>query len=125
MLVSIGRIAIVTLILSTALAITNAYAGQEKRCLACHAFSNKNNIGPGLKGIFGRKAGTHPGFKYSDSLKGADWVWDEEHLRKWIYKSKDSIKEFTGDDKAKTKMSNYKIKGKKADALINFLKELK
>ena len=35
-------------------------------------------------GVFGRKAGTLEGFNYSDALKSADWVWDEEHLDKWI-----------------------------------------
>jgi cytochrome c len=125
MVITTGKIIIVTLLLSIGPAISNAWAGPEKRCLACHAFSDKNNIGPGLKGVFGRKAGTHPDFKYSDSLKSANWVWDEEHLRKWIYNAKDSIKAFTGDDTAKTKMPKYKIKGKKADKIINFLKKLK
>ena len=125
MVINTGRIAIITLLLTIGLAASDAYAGQEKRCLACHSFSDKNNMGPSLKGVFGRKAGTYPGFQYSDSLKGGGWVWDEEHLRKWLYKSKDGIKEFTGDEKAKTKMPNYKIKGKKADGIIKFLKELK
>jgi len=101
-----------------------ANAGPEGKCRACHDFGDKNKVGPGLKGIFGRKAGTHPGFKYSDSLKNANWVWDEEHLRKWIKNSKKAIKEFTGNPKAKTKMGKQNVKGKKADKIIAFLKTL-
>ena len=125
MYIKAGGIAIITLLLSTGFQISNAQAGPEKRCLACHSFADKNNMGPGLKGVFGRKAGTHPGFEYSDSLKNADWVWDEENLRKWLYDAPGSIKELTGDDKAKTKMPKYKYKGEKADKTINFLKTLK
>jgi len=124
MVMNTCRIAFFTLLLSTGLAASDAYAGPEKRCLACHSFGDKNNMGPGLKGVFGRKAGTHPGFEYS-GLKGADWVWDEENLRKWIYDAPTSIKELTGDDKAKTKMPRYKYKGAKADKVIEFLKTLK
>ena len=35
---------------------------------------------PGLS----RKAGSVSGFKYSDALKTADWIWDEAHLDSWI-----------------------------------------
>lgn len=103
---------------------TDAYAGAEGKCKACHDFGTKNKVGPGLKGIVGRKAGTAPGFKYSDSLANANWVWDEDHLRKWIENSKEAIKEFTGDPKAKTKMPPQKVKGAKADEVIAFLKTL-
>ncbi len=104
--------------------IPEASAGPAGKCKACHDFGAKNKVGPGLKGIVGRKAGTFPGFNYSDSLKNADWVWDEDHLRKWVHKSKKAIKEFTGDSHAKTKMGNQNVKGKKADKLIAFLKTI-
>jgi len=104
--------------------IPEATAGPAGKCKACHSFGDKNKVGPGLKGIVGRKAGTHPGFKYSDSLKNADWVWDEDHLRKWVHNSKKAIKEFTGDSHARTKMGKQNVKGKKADKLIAFLKTI-
>jgi cytochrome c len=104
--------------------IPEATASPAGKCKACHSFSDKNKVGPGLKGIMGRKAGTHPGFKYSDSLKNADWVWDEDHLRKWVHNSKKAIKEFTGDSHARTKMGKQNVKGKKADKLIAFLKTI-
>lgn len=113
------------LLLTAGFIASDAYAGQEGRCRACHAFDNSNKMGPGLMGIFGRKAGTHEGFAYGDSLKNGGWEWDEEKLRKWIYDAPEAIKEFTGDPNAKTKMPKYKMDGKKADQIIEFLKGLK
>ena len=55
-----------------------------KSCGTCHAIEAEAapRQGPNLLGVFGRKAGALEGFKYSDALKSADWVWDEEHLDK-------------------------------------------
>jgi len=100
-----------------------AYAGTEGKCKACHNFTAENKVGPGLAGVVGRAAGKHEGFKYSDSLGGANWNWDEDHLRKWMCDSKDAIKEFTGDANAKTKMPPQKVCDKaKQDEVIAFLK---
>jgi len=109
------------------LPLSSAYAGPESKCAVCHKFTDKNNVGPGLKGVFGRKAGTHPGFKYKFTkyIKGDAWTWDEEHLRAWMNNSKKAIKKFTGNKHAKTKMPPQHVKGKKADAVIAFLKGLK
>jgi len=106
-------------------AIPEATAGPENKCKACHSFGTENGFGPGLKGVFGRKAGTAPGYNYSVSLRSADWVWDEDHLRSWINNSKKSITAFTGDPHAKTKMPKQRVKGDNATAVIAFLKNLK
>ena len=57
-----------------------------KSCGTCHAIEAGAGPrqGPNLWGVYGRKAGTLDGFKYSDALKSADWVWDDAHLDKWI-----------------------------------------
>ncbi len=104
-----------------------AQAGAESKCKSCHAFTDKNKVGPGLKGVFGSKAGTHAGYKYKFTkyIKGEAWVWDEAHLRAWMLDSKKAVKEFTGNPKAKTKMGAQHVKGAKADAIIAFLQELK
>ncbi len=109
------------------LPVNGAYAGPEAKCKACHKFTDKNSVGPGLKGVFGRKAGTHPGFKYKFTkyIKGDAWTWDEDHLRAWINNSKKAVRKFTGNKKAKTKMPAQHVKGADADALIAFLKGLK
>ena len=104
-----------------------AQAGAESSCKSCHSFSDKNKMGPGLKGVFGSKAGTHADYKYKFTkyIKGEPWVWDEEHLRAWLLDSKKAVKTFTGNQKAKTKMAAQHVKGKKADEIIAFLKDLK
>jgi cytochrome c len=55
----------------------------EKRCGGCHSLE-KDKEGPRLGSVFGRKAGTIPTFKYSDSLKSAQVVWDEGSLDRWL-----------------------------------------
>jgi cytochrome c len=55
----------------------------EKRCGGCHAL-DKDKEGPRLGNVFGRKAGTISTFKYSDSLKSAQVVWNEGSLDKWL-----------------------------------------
>jgi cytochrome c2 len=55
----------------------------EKRCTGCHSLDS-NKEGPRLEGVYGRPAGTAPGFNYSAALKSAHFVWDEERLNKWL-----------------------------------------
>ena len=57
-----------------------------KSCGVCHAVEKDATPrqGPNLLGVVGRKAATVDGFKYSDALKTADWVWDEKNLDGWI-----------------------------------------
>src|SRR5262249_60620928 len=43
-----------------------------------------NRLGPHVWGIIGRKAGSLPNYSYSSALKGADFVWDEEKLERFI-----------------------------------------
>jgi len=94
------------------------------KCKICHNFTAKSKVGPGLKGVFGRKAGTMANFKkYSPALKKGGWVWDEAHLRKWILNAKAAVKEFSGDPKAKTRMK-VKVKKENVDKIIAFLKTL-
>ena len=46
-------------------------------CRSCHtvAQGGPNLTGPNLAGIFGRKAGTHPDFNYSDVVKAAGFTF--------------------------------------------------
>jgi cytochrome c len=66
-----------------------AYAGDPgaqvyRACIACHALSadDGEKAGPSLAGIFGRKIGSLPGYRYSDALKHMDIVWTPETVAK-------------------------------------------
>jgi cytochrome c len=50
------------------------------QCAACHATSDSNGIGPGLKGIDGRKVGAVDGFRYSGAMKAISYSWDAKSL---------------------------------------------
>ena len=115
-------IAATSAFLISGFAATEATAGAEKKCKACHNFSAKHKVGPGLKGIYGAAAGKTSFKKYSKDLAAATWTWDDEHLRAWMCNSKSAIKEWGGK---KTKMSSQKIcDAAKQDEVLAFLKAL-
>jgi cytochrome c len=50
-------------------------------CAACHKLeAGANNVGPSLHGLFTRKAGELPDFRYSPALKRSGIVWTPETL---------------------------------------------
>jgi cytochrome c len=55
--------------------------GQELygRCLACHALAY-DRTGPRHCGLFGRRAGSAPGFAYSAAMKRSNIVWNAATL---------------------------------------------
>jgi len=118
-------IAATSAFLVSGFAATEAVAGAEKKCKACHNFSAAGKVGPGLLGVFGRAAGKADFSKYSEALKNANWTWDEANLRAWICDSEKAVKELSGDKNAKTKMPPQKMCGDKGDEIIAFLKGLK
>lgn len=65
----------------------NAQRGKELflQCSACHSLiAGKNGIGPSLHGLFGRKAGSVPGYDYSAAMKKSNVVWNEETLDAYL-----------------------------------------
>jgi cytochrome c len=66
----------------------NAAAGEKDFvvCRACHQIgpTAKNFVGPVLNGVVGRKAGTYPGFSYSDANKNSGITWTPEELEKYL-----------------------------------------
>ncbi len=57
----------------------------RRACAACHSFDPQRRMpGPHLLGIFGRRAGSVEGARYSRALSRADIVWDEANLTAYI-----------------------------------------
>ena len=55
----------------------------QTNCTGCHAL-DAHGVGPAHRGVFGRKAGSAPGFDYSPALKKAGFAWDAARLDKWL-----------------------------------------
>ena len=54
-------------------------------CRMCHSTrEGDNRLGPHVRGIIGRKAGSLPNYSYSSAMRGANFVWDEENLERFI-----------------------------------------
>ena len=54
-------------------------------CKACHSVEpGKNGIGPSLAGIYGDKAGTVPGYDFSDAMKGSGLTWNQATLDRYL-----------------------------------------
>jgi cytochrome c len=56
-------------------------------CAACHAVGENPaaKMGPELNGLFGRAAGSVPGFAYSPAMRDSGIVWDEDIFRSYIH----------------------------------------
>ncbi|MEO6004846.1 MAG: cytochrome c family protein [Opitutus sp.] len=53
-------------------------------CAACHAPDQPAKLGPDLRSVVGRKAGSRPDFRYSRAMKNAKIVWSEETLDEYL-----------------------------------------
>jgi cytochrome c len=70
------------------LASADAAKGENtfKKCAACHnaAPGGPNALGPALHGVMGAPIAAHPGFAFSDALKGVGGAWDWDKMSTWL-----------------------------------------
>lgn len=59
---------------------------QFARCRSCHTITPEgaDMTGPNLHGVFGRRAGADPDYRYSEALKTAGFVWEPARLDGWL-----------------------------------------
>lgn len=64
-----------------------------RRCAICHSLdgSARIKVGPDLKGVFGRKAGSAPGFAFSDVMKNSGIVWNDDTLATFLRDPKELL----------------------------------
>lgn len=96
----------------------DAERGQQlftRRCSGCHAL-DLNKEGPQLRGVYGRKSASVPGFEYSAALRKTGITWDRSSLEEWLTDPEVMVPE--------TDM-NFRLKdGDERKAVIAYLKSL-
>lgn len=55
----------------------------EERCSGCHALG-ENRFGPRLGDVYGRRAGSVSGFRYSQALQRQPLTWSAATLDHWL-----------------------------------------
>ena len=92
-----------------------------KKCAACHSIvkGGKNNIGPALYNVVGRKIGIVEDYKYSKALASYDKEWTLEELNGYLIKPAKWIKgtkmAFAGLRKEKDRASVIKYLNQNSD----------
>jgi cytochrome c len=80
-----GMTVLVLAVLTSASYAADAAHGKIvfQTCAACHS-EKPDAIGPSLRGVYGRKAGSLEDFRYSNAMTRANIIWDEANLREYI-----------------------------------------
>jgi len=60
-------------------------------CAACHT-EKADALGPSLKNVVGRKAGSLEDFRYSPAMKRAGFSWTEGNLREYLTNPQGKVK---------------------------------
>ena len=81
----IAYLGLSTLSVSEDAEVTSGQLVFNNVCRTCHSIrEGDNRLGPHMRGIVGRKAGSLPNYSYSSAMRGANFVWDEENLERFI-----------------------------------------
>ena len=95
-----------------------------KKCAACHSIikGGKNNIGPALYNVVGRKTGVVTDYKYSKALTSFDKEWTFEELNGYLIKPAKWIRgtkmAFAGLRKEKDRASVIKYLNQNSDSPV-------
>ncbi|MDA8612587.1 cytochrome c family protein [Candidatus Pelagibacter bacterium] len=95
-----------------------------KKCAACHSIvkGGKNNIGPALYNVVGRKTGAVKDYKYSKALASFEKEWTFEELNGYLTKPAKWIKgtkmAFAGLRKEKDRASVIKYLNQNSDSPV-------
>ena len=95
-----------------------------KKCAACHSIvkGGKNNIGPALYNVVGRKTGAVTDYKYSKALASFEKEWTFEELNGYLIKPAKWIKgtkmAFAGLRKEKDRASVIKYLNQNSDSPV-------
>lgn len=73
---------------TTTAIVGNPKAGEIafRTCASCHQVGKyaQPGFGPQLNGLVGRKAGSTPGYRYSEAMKRSGIVWNETNLAAFL-----------------------------------------
>jgi cytochrome c len=99
--------------------VSNGEKQFARKCSVCHTLiaNGKKRAGPTLYKIFGRKAGTLSGYKYSKALIKSDIIWNENTINELFDKGPDKVT--PGTKMPIQKMKRYEDR----KDLVMFLKE--
>ncbi|KQP17917.1 hypothetical protein ASF43_08610 [Pseudorhodoferax sp. Leaf267] len=85
-------------------------------CAACHTLTfRENRIGPPLVDVIGRRAGTEPGYAYSDAMRSSGLVWDRDTLRRFLQDPRGTV--------PGTAMAISGVAPEDVQAIIDFLED--
>ena len=117
--VAVGAALIFFVLCASSAPAADANHGKElyQTCAACHT-ERPDALGPSLKGVVGRKSAALEDFRYSNPMKRANLVWDDDNLRDYI---KDPQAKVKGNRMPYAGLTD----GKDVDDLIAYLKTLK
>ncbi len=87
----------------------------QQHCAECHAV-DADETGPHHRGVFGRRAGSVPGYDYSRALRKAGVRWDAASLDRWLSDPEQFIPGQNMDFKVESKAERA--------ALIAYLKSI-
>jgi cytochrome c2 len=87
MRLAVLAMALLPILAAPSFAAGDATRGKDvfQRCTTCHSLNaGQNGIGPSLRGVFGTKAGSVPGYAFSKAMFATSLVLDEAGLKKFL-----------------------------------------